>query len=193
MEKLILALVMATRKLRPYFQSFRAVYKMEYPLTPILHNLDASSRVTKWAIELGQHKIIYRHMTSIKAQALADFVAKFTLVAQSTKEETSSQIPPKNSRLWKLYVDELSNIHGAGVRMVMQTLEGSIIKQALKLGFKAINNEVDYKALIARLKVMKELNVNDLVIHCDLMLIVNQVTGDYTAYHPYHETLPKQG
>ena len=31
-----------------------------------------------WAIELSEFDILYRPRTAIKAQALADFVAKFT-------------------------------------------------------------------------------------------------------------------
>lgn len=91
MEKLILALVTATRKLRLYFQSFSVVCMIEYPLRSILHNSDTSYRVTKWTIELGQHEIIYHLKTSIKPQALVDFVVAFTFAPQSIIEATSSQ------------------------------------------------------------------------------------------------------
>lgn len=53
MEKLILVLVIVARKLRLYFQSFRVVCMIVYPLMSILHNPDALYRVTKWTIELG--------------------------------------------------------------------------------------------------------------------------------------------
>lgn len=68
--------------------------------------------------------------------------------------------------------------------MVLQTLDRYILKQALKLGFKASNNKVKYKALLIGLKVAKELQVKKLLIHCDSMLIDNQVTMDYVTHHP---------
>ncbi|KAB2626119.1 hypothetical protein D8674_017779 [Pyrus ussuriensis x Pyrus communis] len=112
-------------------------------------------RVTKWDIELGQPEIIYQPRTSIK-----------------------------NPHIWKLYVDKSLNIKGAGVGIVLVMLDGSTLKQTLKLGFKASNNEAKYKVFLAGLRVAKELQVKELSIHYDSMLIVNQVTGDYTAHHP---------
>lgn len=43
----------------------------EYLLRSILHNPNASFKVTKWAIEVGQHEIINQPKTSIKAQVIA--------------------------------------------------------------------------------------------------------------------------
>ncbi|KAM1277266.1 hypothetical protein ACFX2J_029426 [Malus domestica] len=41
-EKLILALIVATQKMRPYFQAHTVVAMTQYPLQSILHSLDAS-------------------------------------------------------------------------------------------------------------------------------------------------------
>ncbi|KAL0286918.1 UNVERIFIED_CONTAM: hypothetical protein Sangu_2715300 [Sesamum angustifolium] len=58
-----LTLVTTARKLRPYFLSGRS---------------EASGRLVKWAIELSEYDISYLPRTSIKAQALADFVSEMT-------------------------------------------------------------------------------------------------------------------
>ncbi|KAI5354381.1 hypothetical protein L3X38_007276 [Prunus dulcis] len=84
LEKLILALVVSARKLRPYYQAHRVVVMTDFPLRSILYSPDASQRLIKWAIELSQYDLLYRPKTAIKAQALADFVAEFT---PSTEEE----------------------------------------------------------------------------------------------------------
>lgn len=55
----------------------------------------------------------------------------------------------------------------------MQTLDGYILKHALKLGFKTSNNDMEYKALLIGLKVTEELQVKKLLIHCDSILIDN--------------------
>ena len=57
MEKLALALVFATRKLRPYFRSHPVQVLTNYPLRQVLQKPDASSRLLKWAIELSQFEI----------------------------------------------------------------------------------------------------------------------------------------
>lgn len=59
---------------------------------------------------------------------------------------------------------------------MFKTLEGYIIKQAVRLGFKTSNNEAEYDALIVGMKKEKLMGVQDLVIHCDSQLVVNQLT-----------------
>jgi hypothetical protein len=52
-EKQAFALVMTSRKLRPYFQAHTIRLLMEYPLRKVMQKLDLSRRLAKWAIELG--------------------------------------------------------------------------------------------------------------------------------------------
>ena len=59
MEKLVLALVTATRKLRPYFQAHTIEVPTEYPIKQVLHKPEASGRLMKWAIELSEFDIRY--------------------------------------------------------------------------------------------------------------------------------------
>ncbi|KAL0344631.1 UNVERIFIED_CONTAM: hypothetical protein Sradi_4294400 [Sesamum radiatum] len=73
-EKLALALVVTARKLRPYFQSHKVIVLTNHPLRHIMTKPDASERLVKWAVELGEYDIEYQGRTSIKAQALADFI-----------------------------------------------------------------------------------------------------------------------
>ena len=53
MENLALALMIAARKLRPYFHSHPVRVITNYPLRQVLQKLDASGRLLKWTIELG--------------------------------------------------------------------------------------------------------------------------------------------
>ena len=78
MEKLILALVTTTRKLRPYFQAHPIEIPIEYPMKQVLYKLETSGRLMKWAIELSEFDIRYKPKTAIKGQILADFVTEFT-------------------------------------------------------------------------------------------------------------------
>lgn len=64
------------------------------------------------------------------------------------------------------------------------TPDGTIMEQALTLGFKASNNEAEYEALLARLRLAAELRVRKLSVYCDSLLIANQLLGEYAAHHP---------
>ena len=77
MEKLILELVTATRKLCPYFQAHTIEVPTEYPMKQVLHKPETSKRLMKWAIELSEFDIRYNPKNAIKGQVLADFVMEF--------------------------------------------------------------------------------------------------------------------
>jgi hypothetical protein len=49
---------------------------MDFPLADILHNQDATGRISKWAVELGALSINFKPRTAIKSQALVDFMAE---------------------------------------------------------------------------------------------------------------------
>ncbi|CAL2257353.1 unnamed protein product [Prunus armeniaca] len=85
LDKLILALVVPVRKLRPYYQAHRVIVMTDFPLRSILHSPNASQRLMNWAIKLSQYDLLYRPKAAIKAQALADFIAKFTPLAKEEK------------------------------------------------------------------------------------------------------------
>jgi len=51
----------------------------------------------------------------------------------------------------------------------------------LTLGFRATNNETEYEAVIACLKMTTTIGVTELEVRCDSLLIVSQVNGKYTA------------
>ena len=84
MEKLILALVSTSRKLRPYFQAHTVEVPTKYPMKQILHKPETSGRLIKWDIEMSEFDIKYKSRTAVKGQILADFIMEFT-PAQSTE------------------------------------------------------------------------------------------------------------
>ena len=83
MKKLAMALVIASRKLRPYFHSHTIHVLTNYPLRQILQKPDASGRLLKWAIELSQ----FVPRPVIKGQALADFITEFTTPVDKRPDE----------------------------------------------------------------------------------------------------------
>ena len=77
LEKAILAVVHATRKLPHYFQAHIVVVLTQLPLKSILRSADYTGRIAKWGTILGAFDIKYMPRTSIKGQVLADLVAEF--------------------------------------------------------------------------------------------------------------------
>ena len=78
LEKAILALVHATRKLPQYFQAHTVVVLTQLPLQSLLRKADYTRRIAKWGTILGAFDIKFMSRTSIKGQVLAYLVVEFT-------------------------------------------------------------------------------------------------------------------
>ncbi|KAF7149736.1 hypothetical protein RHSIM_Rhsim02G0148400 [Rhododendron simsii] len=71
-------MVIAARRLRPYFQAHPIKVLTDQSLRRILHSPETSGRLIQWSIELGEFDIEYKPRIAIKAQVLADFLAEYT-------------------------------------------------------------------------------------------------------------------
>ncbi|XP_059670631.1 uncharacterized protein LOC132316139 [Cornus florida] len=176
-EKVISALIYAKRKLRHYFESYSIVVVTNYPIWGILSKPDLSGRITKWAIELSSFDITYEPRVSHKGQAVADFLLEY----EDTPKEPAHPEPQ-----WELRVDVSLNQASAGVGVVMTTPEGTKLQQSICLKFPTTNNEAEYEALLAGLRLASSLQVRCLKVFSDSQLIINQVTGQY---HPKEERM----
>ena len=167
MEKLILALVTAAWKLRPYFQAHTIEVPTEYPMKQVLHKRETSRRLMKWAIELSEFNIRYKPKTSIKGQVLADFVMEFT-----SAEPTENAQTPTNLPIWRLSVDRATNAQGSGAGLILTSLKGIDIEYALKFGFQASNNEAEYEVIIVGRNLAHLMEVDQLKVCSDSQLVV---------------------
>nr|XP_029145223.1 uncharacterized protein LOC112717554 [Arachis hypogaea] len=173
LEKLVLAIIFSARRLRPYFQSHTVIIRTEYPLRQILYKPELAGRLTKWSIELSEFDIQFQPRGSVKSQCLADFVAEFT--------NTS---PDERSRLWTLFVDGASNPQGAGAGILLESSDGLILEHSLRFSFKASNNQAEYEALIAGLRLAIDLDIHDLKVYCDSLLVVQQANQNFQTKDP---------
>jgi hypothetical protein len=67
LEKVLCAVLMASRKLRHYFQTYHIIVPSSQPLKDIMRNREATGRVGKWAAELNKFTIDYVHRSSIQS------------------------------------------------------------------------------------------------------------------------------
>jgi hypothetical protein len=77
-QKLLYVVLLTARKLRHYFDDHKVIVITGFPIGDILHNKEAIRRVAKWACELGAHDIEFWPRTTIKTQALVDFITEWT-------------------------------------------------------------------------------------------------------------------
>ena len=89
LEKAILAVVHATRKLPHYFQAYTVVILTQLPLKSVLRSADYTGRIVKWGTILGAFDIKYIPRTSVKGQVLVDLVAEFV---ECPKEVNVNQV-----------------------------------------------------------------------------------------------------
>ena len=78
-------------------------------------------------------------------------------------------------------MDSASNDIGSGAGMMLISPKGHKRHCAICFGFKALNNEVEYGALIASLRLTHELQVHNVKILSDFQLVVNQINDIYLA------------
>ena len=62
--------------------------------------------------------------------------------------------------------------------MVIQTPEGDKIECMIKLDFPTTNNKAEYEALVVGLDLAKVVGAENMIIHCDSLVITSQVNGD---------------
>ncbi|XP_008245090.1 PREDICTED: uncharacterized protein LOC103343199 [Prunus mume] len=156
LEQLALALIVSARRLRPYFQA---------------------------------HEITPR--PAEKGQAVADFIFELTPTVppkpaisdadtgkpeMQNTERLDSSVP-----VWILHVDGSSTQQGCGAVLVFTTPDGAKVEYALRFNFRTSNNEAEYEALLASLRLAKSMRAKQISIYSDSQLIVNQITADFAA------------
>ncbi|KAK3007628.1 hypothetical protein RJ639_014114 [Escallonia herrerae] len=80
-----------------------------------------------------------------------------------------------------LKIDGSSAIGSSGAGIILISPEGFVVEYALRFGFQASNNEVEYEALLVGIRLAHALKVDSLSIQIDSQLVVNHVLGDYEA------------
>jgi hypothetical protein len=98
LEKVLYVVLMASKKLRHYFQAYHIIVPSSQPLKDIMRNKEATGRIGKWAAELNEFTIDYVHKSSIQSQALADFIADWT-------QEAHSEKATKDDKAWTVFCD----------------------------------------------------------------------------------------
>ncbi|XP_077222096.1 uncharacterized protein LOC143855935 [Tasmannia lanceolata] len=104
---------------------------------------------------------------------------------QTTREDMAPDSAEQSDEMhWTLHVDGSAGQTGRGAGVVLHGPEGFMLEYALRLDFKASNNEAEYEAFLAGLSLAMELGAGKLKVYSDSQLVVNQVNGIYEAKGP---------
>ena len=105
-QKILYGILITSRKLRHYFDQYKISVVTDFPLADILHNQDATRRISMWAVILGALEIKFKPRTAIKSQALDDFLAEW--------RENHVPAPANVPEHWVMYFDGSLKLEGGG-------------------------------------------------------------------------------
>jgi ribonuclease HI len=176
LEKVLYAVLMASRKLRYYFQAYHTIVPSSQPLKDIMRNREDTGRIGKWAVELNEFSIDYVHRSSIQSQALADFIVDWTLGAQ---EEVT-----KDAEAWTVFCDGSWGTFGAGAAAVLVAPSKVRTCYAKRLDFSCTNNIAEYEALLLGLWKLKAMGIRRAILKTDSQVISGHVDKSCKARDP---------
>jgi hypothetical protein len=104
-----------------------------FPLADILHNRDAIGRIFKWAVELGALTLDFKPRTTIKSQALDDFMVEW--------RENQVEAPTNQPEHWVMYFDGSLKLGGSGTGVLFISRRGEQLKYVFQILFEVSNNE----------------------------------------------------
>ncbi|XP_058741871.1 uncharacterized protein LOC131614279 [Vicia villosa] len=128
-----------------------------------------AGRMLRWSLELAEFDIKYEGRRALKAQVLADFVAEMAF----------PEITNNNAQRWTLYVDGASSSTGSGAGIILENGEGTLIEVFLSLSFPTSNNQAEYEALLAELRLANDLEAEEIEVFTDSQLVASYISGEY--------------
>jgi hypothetical protein len=129
----------------------------DFPLGDILHNQDATGRISKWAMELGALSIDFKPRT-----ALVDFMAEW--------RENQVPAPVDKPEHWTMYFDGSLKLDGGGAGVLLISPRGEQLKYVLKILWVVSNNEAEYEALLHGLRLAISLGIKRLLVYGDIII-----------------------
>ncbi|GJX83060.1 reverse transcriptase domain-containing protein [Tanacetum coccineum] len=138
MEKLVLALLSASKRLKRYFQAHTIVVITDQPIMQLFSSSEMSGRMLKLKFELEGYDIEYRPRTAIKG--IADYQCG-TPVRRSPTNLMLTISPPDRG---PLFTDARPAPTGSGACLILTNPEGQKFTYAMNL-VRGTNNEAEYK------------------------------------------------
>ncbi|GKD52696.1 reverse transcriptase domain-containing protein [Tanacetum coccineum] len=160
LEKLALCLLHLSRRLRRYFEANPIKVITDQPIKQILNKPEVSGKLAKYAV-------------------LADFINE---VPVGTKQlEICNVAGEGDPEVWTLYTDEASSQRGVGAGLVLIDPSGTEYTYAIRFTFPSTNNEAEYEALLAGLRIARKMKMQVLDVKVDSKLVACQMNEEFVA------------
>jgi ribonuclease HI len=181
LEKIAYTVVMASRKLRHYFEAFKVRVTSDRGLGKLFRNMEASVRIAKSAAELSEYHITFEPRTAIKSQVLVDFIVDWTRPARQQEEPSE--------KVWTIHCNGAWCHTGAGAAAIVTSPTGVKHRYAARLSFalesdRCTNNIAESEAVILGLRKLKALGVATCIVKTDSKVVTGQVEKEYLAKDP---------
>jgi ribonuclease HI len=157
--------------LRHYFDEYQITVITDFILVDILHNQDATGRISNWAVELGALSIDFKPRTAIKSQALVNFMAEW--------RENQIPTPVDKPEHWTMYFDGSLKLDGGGAGVLFISPRGEQLKYVLQILWEVSNNEAEHEALLHGLRLAISLGIKRLLVYGDSLLVIQQVNKEW--------------
>nr|GEV56682.1 hypothetical protein [Tanacetum cinerariifolium] len=182
-EKLALSLIHMTRRLRRYFEAHLVKVITNQPIENILNNTETSKKLANYAVELGVYNITFIPRDAVKGQVLADFLSD---ELEGENEELYFRMPEMplekdDTGSYTLFTDGASSPKGSRASLVLIGSSGIEYTYALRLIFSSTNNEAEYEAPPAGLRIARQMNISNLEVKVDSKLVASQININYEA------------
>ncbi|GKF51090.1 reverse transcriptase domain-containing protein, partial [Tanacetum coccineum] len=134
-------------------------------------------------VEIGTYKISFIPRNAVKGQVLADFLSDAPDGEREDEYFQSPEVSPgiDDTEAWTLYTDGAASSKGSGAGLILTGPSGVEYAYALRLTFASTNNEAEYEALLAGLRIARMMNVIRIEVRVDSKLVASQINGMYEA------------
>jgi ribonuclease HI len=118
-------------------------------------------------MELCPYSLEFQSRTTIKSQALVDFIVEWTDLS----------VPPDQGLIeyWKMYFDGSLKIDGAGAGVLFISPNKDELRYVLRLHFPTSNNTTEYEACLHGMRIAVELGVKRLYVYDDSALVITSL------------------
>ena len=179
-ERLCLALVWATRRLKHYMTEYSILFVSRLdPLRYLFDKPVLTGKLMRWLVLLTEFDIQYVTQKSVKGSIVADHLAPLLV---SDDRSIDNDFPDEqfisvtSIAGWRLYFDGVANQLGFGIGILLISPQGDHIPISVRLTFsdhhRLMNNIVEYEACIMGLETTLDLGVRQLEIHADSNLVI---------------------
>ncbi|RDY02386.1 Tf2-6, partial [Mucuna pruriens] len=127
------------------------------PIKQVLRKPDMAGKMVAWSVQLSEFDISFERRDG----------------------------PPTDSKgEWYLSVDRLTNQSGSRAGVILEGPDGVLIEQSFHFDFRASNNQAEYEALLAGMRLARDLEARILIAKSDSKLVTGQVNNEYQTRDP---------